>query len=105
MSLNSRNKGACGERELAAYLRDKGFDSKRGQQFRGGQDSPDVIGLPGIHLEVKRTEKLSLYDALDQAVRDAGGNVPVVIHRKNRREWVAIVRLDDFLGMYGAMPS
>lgn len=93
---NSRTKGAVGERELAAVLTEIfGVACRRGQQFKGGQDSPDVAGLPGIHVESKRTERLSLYNAVDQAVGDAGSNVPVVMHRCNRREWVAIVRLED----------
>lgn len=97
MTINSRQKGAAGERELASYLRERGFDARRGQQFRGGADSPDVVGLPGWHIEVKRTEKGNPYDWLDQAVNDAGGNLPVVCHRRNRRDWIAVLRLDDFL--------
>lgn len=98
MPLNSRAKGASAERELAAFLREHGYEARRGQQFSGGSDSPDVIGIPGWHVECKRTEKGALYDWLDQSVRDAAGmKVPVVMHRKNRREWVAILRLEDFL--------
>src|ERR1700748_2154563 len=79
--IHSRNKGASGEREIAEWLRANGIHGHRGQQFAGGADSPDVIhDLPGIHLEVKRTETLSLYVALDQAKRDApSGHVPVVL--------------------------
>lgn len=98
MPLNSRAKGAAAERELAAFLRERGYEARRGQQFSGGSDSPDVIGIPGWHVECKRTEKGALYDWLDQSIRDAAGmKVPVVMHRKNRREWVAILRLEDFL--------
>lgn len=104
MPLNSRAKGASAERELAAFLREHGYEARRGQQFSGGSDSPDVIGIPGWHVECKRTEKGALYDWLDQSVRDAGGkNTPVVMHRKNRREWVAILRLEDFLNTIGGV--
>ena len=100
--INSRAKGAAGERELAAFLRDHGYEAKRGQQFRGGSDSPDVVGLPGFHIEVKRVEKGALYDWLDQAAHDAEGkSVPLVCHRKNRRDWVAILPLDAFLKLIG----
>ena len=61
--VNSRAKGARGERELAEILRCYGFSARRGQQYRGGADSPDVMGLPGIHIEVKRVERLNIYDA------------------------------------------
>ena len=98
MTINSRQKGKAGELELAAFLRERGYEARRGQQFSGGADSPDVIGIPGIHIEAKRTEAGSLYAWLDQAIRDAGtSKTPLVCHRRNRREWVAILRLDDFL--------
>ena len=97
----SRRKGKRGERELAARLTSEGFPATRGQQHRGGADSPDVIvpTLPMIHFEAKRCERLSLYTALAQARRDAGDKVPVVAHRKNASEWVAILRLTDLLSI------
>ena len=42
--MNSRaGKGKVGEREFAELLRAHGFDARRGQQFAGGADSPDVV--------------------------------------------------------------
>ena len=41
--INSRAKGARYERELARYLDENGFPARRGQQFAGGSDSPDVV--------------------------------------------------------------
>lgn len=98
----SRQKGKRGERELARFLSDEGFTARRGQQHRGGSDSPDVLcpDLPLIHWEAKRTERLRLYDAVLQAADEAGeGSVPVVAHRKNHREWLAILRLEDLLAI------
>jgi Holliday junction resolvase len=99
--MNSRQKGARGEREWSAKLREHGFRARRGVQYAGGPDSPDVLceDLPGIHFEVKRTERLHLYDALAQAVREAGDKLPVVAHRANDCEWVVILRADDVLGL------
>ena len=108
MTINSRDKGAVGERELANFLKERGIDARRGQQFSGGNDSPDVVvPWPDVHLEVKRTEKFRLYDAVDQARRDSSGTgkVPLVVHRCNndrrlgscRGEWLVVVSLDDFL--------
>lgn len=98
MAKKSRDKGKVGEREVAAILRQWGFDGKRGVQYQGGKDSADVVGLPGFHIEVKRTEKFDLEGAMAQAREDSGGvNTPVVFHRKNNREWVAVLGLDDFL--------
>jgi Holliday junction resolvase len=92
----SRRKGKDAELELAAELRRIGFtDARRGVQYQGGPNSPDVCGVEGVHLEVKRVEQLSLYAALDQAVSEAPeGAVPVVVHRRSRRPWVMIVPLD-----------
>lgn len=96
----SRQKGKRGERELARLLTEQGFEARRGVQYRGGPDSPDVLcpDLPDLHFEVKRTERLRLYDAVEQAVAEAGDNqVPVVAHRRNRHGWVAVLRLEDLL--------
>ena len=98
MGRFSRNKGKVGERELARELsRVLGVSARRGVQFCGGPDSPDVVtDIPGIHFECKRTERFRLYEALDQAVEDGGiEKIPVVMHRQNKKPWVAVVRLDD----------
>lgn len=98
---NSRQKGARGERELASKLREHGFDARRGQQYSGANGDADVVGLPGVHIEVKRVERFSLYDALAQSKSDARhGELPVVMHRKNNCEWVVVQPLDDWLEMY-----
>ena len=97
MGKMSRSKGQRGERELAAELqRLFGVSARRGVQYSGGVNSPDVItDFSGIHFEVKRTERLSLYPAMQQAIEDAVDKIPVVCHKQNRREWLAIIRLDD----------
>jgi len=94
---NSRAKGARGERDAArAWSEATGACCRRGQQFSGSPDSPDVVtSQPDIHLEVKRVERGNPYDWLDQAVLDAGVKCPVVLHRRNNRPWIVIVRLDD----------
>lgn len=97
MGLRSRNKGKLGEREAAAEIRRLfGVEARRGRQYCGSDGAPDIVtGLDGVHFEVKRTEGLRLYPALDQAIGDAGNKLPVVLHRANNQPWVAIVRLDD----------
>jgi Holliday junction resolvase len=102
MPLNSRAKGKNGELELAHYLREHGFDARRGRQFQGGVDSPDVVGLPGYHIECKRVQSGNLYNWMAQAKRDAGENqTPVVMHRRNHEDWVAILPLEAFLKLVG----
>jgi len=97
MGLRSRNKGKRGEREAAAEIsRVLRTEARRGCQYNGSDESPDIItDIENLHFEVKRSEVFRLYDALDQAMRDANSRIPVVLHRSNRRPWVAIVRLDD----------
>lgn len=99
----SRNKGKVGERELAAALRAEGFESaRRGQQYSGSETSADVVGLPGIHIECKRVEKLNIYEAMEQAQRDAGesGELPAVFHRRNRKPWLVTMPLSDWMILY-----
>lgn len=99
----SRDKGKRGELELAKALRVAGYSgSRRGQQYSGSETSADVLGLDNIHIECKRTETLSLYTAMEQAVRDSGnsGNLPTVFHRRNDKPWLVIMRMDDWLKVY-----
>ena len=81
-------------------LRIYGYDTRRGQQFKGSPDSPDVLGLPFIHIECKRVEKLNLYDAMAQSKADAGEDMPVVMHRKNRAKWLVTMELSDWIELY-----
>lgn len=100
---NSRQKGAAAEREFAAVLKTRGFTARRGQQFSGGGDSPDVVcdDLTGVHLEIKRVEASKVpYDWLDQAIRDAKTKpLPIVFHRRNGKPWIAICRAEDMLDL------
>jgi Holliday junction resolvase len=98
MGSFSKSKGKRGERELAHELeRVLGISARRGVQYQGSSDSPDVVtSIDGIHIECKRSETFSLYSALDQATNDAGAEkVPLVCHRKNNKPWVVVVKLDD----------
>lgn len=100
MGKASKDKGKVGEREVVLLLKELGFAARRGQQFAGGGDSPDVIGPEGLHIEVKRTETFRLWDALDQSREDAKpGNVPIVLHRRNDKPWVVVLDARDFFRM------
>lgn len=108
MGLKSRNKGKAGERELARFLSERGFEASRGQQHKGSNDSPDVVcqSLP-FHIECKRTETFRLYAAMQQAIDDAAGSgkVPMVVHRKNGEDWVAVIKLADLLAVISGAES
>ena len=103
----SRRRGADGERELSHRLSTYGFDCRRGQQYHGGGDSPDVVGLPGVHIECKRVERLNIEAAMVQSRRDAEGtdDIPVVMHRRNREDWKVTMDLDEFMNLYIAATS
>ena len=101
MGRKSRDKGKRGEREAATVLNQMlpGCNARRGVQFQGGTESPDVKhDIAGIQFEVKRAERLSPYAALEQAAGDCGAlDKPVVLHRRNGKEWIAVMYLDDLV--------
>jgi Holliday junction resolvase len=96
--MNSRAKGARGERQWRDELRANGYAARRGQQFSGSPDSPDVIcdELSWLHFEVKAVERLNIEDAMDQARRDAGAKTPVVAHRRSFRRWLITMEAETF---------
>ena len=118
MSINSRRKGVVGEVEISHILNGYGYETRRGQQFSGANGDADVVGLPGIHLEIKRVERLNIDKALEQSIRDTYADeirqgtdlIPVVMHRSNsdrkkdstKGTWKVTLRLDDFMKLYQA---
>ena len=103
MATNGKRKGKEDELELAHKLKEYGYDAKRSVQYNGKDGQADVLGLPHIHIECKRVEKLNIYDAVEQAKRDAkNGDTPTVFHRKNRQNWLVTMELDDFMKIYKA---
>ena len=99
--VNSIRKGKVGEREWANYCKQFGFAVRRTQQYAGGtEESADCIGLPNIHQEVKRVEKLNIYEAIEQAQNDSKGKLPIVAHRRNNKEWLVTMRADDWFEIY-----
>jgi Holliday junction resolvase len=98
--INAINKGKDGERELANILKELGYDTRRGRQYNG-LEGKDIVGLPGIHPEVKRVEHLNVSEAMKQATQDAESTeMPIVFHRKNREDWLVTMRLKDWLELY-----
>lgn len=101
--VNSKRKGKEGELELSKLLRAYGFPGcRRSQQYCGISGDADVIGLPGIHIECKRVEKLDLEKALVQSETEAKkGEIPVVMHRVSRKPWMVSMRLEHFRRISG----
>lgn len=99
--MNSKEKGKRGELEISKILRSYGYDTRRSVQYSGANGDADVVGVPGIHLEIKRVEKLNIYDAMEQSIRDSlEDETPVVMHRKNGKKWLVTMQLDDWMMMY-----
>ena len=106
MAVNSKQKGARFERELAGLFREYGYkDARRTSQYCGNTgDASDVVGLPGIHIEAKHQETMRLYEWMSQAKRDAEaggkGNLPAVFHKKNYAEILVTMTLEDWFNLY-----
>lgn len=101
MGRASRDKGKRGELEIAHILQEYGYPARRSVQYNGWQGEADVIGLEGIHIEVKRVERLNIEEAMAQSRRDAKNDeIPVVFHRRNNRGWLATLPLVDFIKIY-----
>lgn len=104
MAVNSKQKGARFERQLAGIFKEYGYsDARRTAQYCGNTgDASDVVGLDGIHIEAKHQERMNLYEWMDQAKRDSEttGNIPVVFHKKNRAEILVTMQLDSFMKLY-----
>ena len=97
--MNSKRKGSAGERELCGLLQGAGFTEahRNNQQYIGGLENPD-ISTPGLHWEVKRAERFNAYEAMEQAEKDANGKkTPIVAHRRNRKPWLVVMKLEDWL--------
>lgn len=102
----SKQKGARFELEIAHYLQDHGFpEAHRTAQHCGKTgDAGDVEGVKYLHIECKHVEKLNLYNAYHQAVRDNNaknnGDIPIVVHKKNRETVMVSLSLDDFMKIF-----
>ena len=98
---NSKQKGARGEREWAKFCRDQGYECRRSQQYCGANGDADVIGIDGLHMEVKRVERLNIYDAVSQAKSDARDEeMPIVAHRKNNHKWLVTMEAEEFFKLW-----
>lgn len=96
MPINSREKGKRGERLAAAWMRDNwGCEARRGQQYSGIGGRDVETSIENLHIEVKAVESLNVPKALEQANRDAGPRVGVVMHKRNRGPWMITMRADE----------
>ena len=114
----AKQKGDRYERDLAEYFNQEcGLSSHRTPLSGGGRKEAlaDLLGTPGIAIEAKRVEKVNINDFMQQAVRNCGQDLPVVITRRSKQtlensyvfmrlhEWMALYRA--FLSQQGYAPS
>ena len=107
MSKSQQRRGRGGELEICRILQARGIPAEPGQAVSYGS-TPDVTGIPGIHPEVKRVERLNVPEAMAQTVRDSEkfhDGAPTLFHRRNRSPWLVTMRLEDWLLLYkGGIP-
>ena len=100
MSAMSRRKGGNGEREVVDLLRAHGWPHARRVFDSGSAGGGDVQGPPGVVFEVKRTERLRIHEALEQAAAGCQPHeLPVVAFRRSRGRWYAALELDELLAL------
>lgn len=103
MGAMQRRKGANAEREVVKLLRQRGFKAQRTAQLQSGKvvdsTAPDVTCVPGVHLEVKRQERILVEEWCRQAEGDCGENVPVVVWRRSAQPWRVTLPLSDYLDL------
>ena len=102
MGAKSQRKGRSGEIELVKILNDNGISAEPGQAVSFGS-TPDIVGVDGVHAEVKRVERLNVPEAMNQAIRDSQkfeDGLPTLFHRRNRSPWLVTMTLEDWLKIY-----
>lgn len=97
-TLNSRTKGANGERELCHLLGDHlGAEVQRNlEQCRNG--GTDVLFLDTWAIQCKRQQTIRLASWWNQACLEADGHglIPVLAYRPNRHPWRFVLPLERY---------
>jgi len=99
MSASGRRKGAAGELEVVHLLQDHGWrNARRTSDGRTQAQRGDIVNGPaGCCVEVKRQERLNVPAALRRLGKDAGQDIPVLVHRPSRSEWMATLPMAELL--------
>lgn len=103
--MNSKQKGASGERELANLLKQQGYpEARRSVQYNGMLGGADVVGVKGLHIECKRAQAVRDELYIQQAERDSkAGDIPIVMYRRNGEQWKALLRQDFFMAIWSEL--
>lgn len=102
---SSKARGKRGELSLVHALRDAGFtEARRTAQYCGKAGTSEVVGIEGLHVEVKNQERLNIWSALAQSQRDTeadgNGDIPAIFFKRNRSGWYVALPLPNFIKLY-----
>jgi hypothetical protein len=112
MGRSQREKGKRGERQaceaLEALTGIPWERSARQSRALGGQGCPDLVPTSGasvgLHPEVKVGKAPPALPALEQAIADASpGCLPFALVRRDRGEWVVVVRASEVVELVRRM--
>ena len=96
--VNSRNKGKDFENKVSQLIRLRNFEARRGQQYEGSSDSPDVVSNLPFGIECKAVENLNVQKAYEQSLKDAHEDeIPIVVHKKKNKEILVSLSFKEFL--------
>jgi hypothetical protein len=97
---NNRQRGKYGERSARDAIKHYWLmdGAHRTGQTSAKVSGADLAGTGDLHVEVKLRKTLSVEKFLEQAIRDARpGKVPVVVMRRDKGEWLVMLRISDSL--------
>ena len=97
MAANSRSKHFRGHQDFVRACREQGFETVRCTHGR-----LDCSSLPEIHVTIRRTERLRMETAMEEAAAEAGKMPVVLAHRSNGHPWRITMGLDTFFLLYRA---
>ncbi len=96
---NSRRKGHNFERATATALKGLWPESKRGIQYTGGGEAPDVDGTP-YWVECKCGKRTNIKAAVKQATEASDGRPIVVISKNDREPTLVTMLFGDWYGLH-----
>lgn len=104
MGALSRRKGTKGEQQVAQLYREQGIDAARVPNSGGLDTKGDLVGVPGVHVEVKMAGRISSVEWMAQAEREAPAGLTPAVHwrlctRQRSTGWYVTVPFDDFVDL------
>lgn len=94
-----KTKGAIGENELIPICR-RVWPEMRRNFMSGAQGGSDFVNTPGWAVEAKRQETTKPWAWYEQCQEAASQTeIPLVVFRRNHSDWMALLSLDDLLGI------